>query len=136
MGSVSEMPAGNMTALDGQPGVVLAEMPSGAMTSEAAMASTGMASTAMTEGRPGVEGEMPRSPTAAAIGAQGEMPAGSMVDGRPGTEGDMPAGAMEGASTMGAEGAGVEPSDEPVLDVRGEWQLTFWVSEVTPCRAS
>ncbi len=135
-GSAGEMPTGNMAAQNGQPGTVMAEMPSGAMTSESSMASAAMASTAMPEGQPGVEGDMPSSPPAAAVGAQGEMPAGSMAGGRPGSEGDMPTGAMEGASTMGAEAAAIEPSDEPVLDVRGEWQLTFWVSEVTPCRAS
>jgi len=135
MGSVSDMPAGSMAGLDGQPGVVLAEMPSGAMTSEASMTSTAAASTIMPDGKPGVQGEMPGGLPTAAIGAQGDMPAAAMAEGRPGAEGDMPTGEMEGAPAMAAEEEDEEDEEledeEPVLEVTGEWQLTFWVTEVT-----
>jgi hypothetical protein len=124
--SVGEMPAGDMANLTGQPGTVANEMPLGAMTGE-----TAMASTAMPEGRPGVEGEMPVQVTVAAVGAQDEMPAGVMSDGQPGVDGDMPAGAMGVAPKVSDKAASSPAAEQPVLEVTGKWQLTFWVSQVT-----
>jgi hypothetical protein len=101
-------------------------MPPGKMTSEAVVTST-----AMPEGQPGVEGEMPDNFSAAVVGAQDEMPAGAMSDGRPGVEGDMPAGAMGVASKMSDEAASTLPAEQPILEVTGKWLLTFWVSQIT-----
>lgn len=125
--SAGEMPAGNMADFNGQPGLTIDEMSSGTMTSEASITSTGMY-----EGRPGVEGEMPSSPSASTADVKSEMPTGAMSEGRPGVDGDMPDGAMGVTPKMGAEAASTPSVEEqPTLEVTGQWRLTFWVSDIT-----
>lgn len=120
------MPAGNMASLTGQPGAEVDAMPAGAMKSEAAIAST-----AMPDGRPGEQGEMPSDFPAETVETSYEMPAGAMAEGQPGRESDMPSGAMEAAPKLSSEAPSAAPTEAPVLEITGTWQLAMRVSQIT-----
>jgi hypothetical protein len=115
-----------MASLSGQPGAEVEAMPVGAMGVDAATAST-----AMPDGRPGEQGEMPSDSPAETGDSLDEMPAPAMAEGQPGTEGDMPSGAMEAAPKLSDAAPSAAPIEAPVLEVTGTWQLTMRVSQIT-----
>lgn len=120
------MPAGDMASPSGQPGTEVEAMPVGAMGGEAVTAST-----AMPDGRPGEQGEMPSDFLAETVDTLNEMPFPAMAEGQPGTESDMPLGAMETAPKLSDTAPGAADIEAPVLEITGTWQLAMKVSQIT-----
>lgn len=127
-----DMPAGIMASPDQEQGGLTGAMPSGEMPSGVATES------AMPDGRPGSQGEMPTA-TKADAGSSlpaNEMPVGLMAQSR-GVDGDgsgsqMPVGAMDMESTFDAP-ATKKPArlTPPALDLSGTWHLVISTAQVT-----
>lgn len=126
---------GDMPPADPVEASTLASLASGDMPSGAMQAGETMLVDSVPPETSGQAGEMPGLPQQMGE-ATSSMPLGAMTDtgsamtdgGSPAVAFEMPAGLMDTAADMGRALGNAASADATVMELSGQWRMSFWVS--------